>query len=35
MIENHELLLLMDDFVRLKNKKLILIEEEKNLKKAV
>jgi hypothetical protein len=35
MIENHELLLLMDDFVRLKNKKLILVEEENNLKKAV
>lgn len=34
-VGNQELFLLMDDFVRLKNKKLIVVEEETTMKKAV
>lgn len=34
-IGSQELLLLMDDFVRLKNKNLIVVEEERPMKKAV
>ena len=34
-IDQRELFLLMDDFVRLKNKNLIIVEEGKDLKQAV